>query len=153
MKIFRNKRLIKRFIYFGLGFSLGILFLSFGPENKLKKTFYAYIDYFNPNKRVISHLYPYDKDYKKQVDPYFSTQAECQIVYFGITKEEVLSVRDGGNVNFKLSDKDSSPCQYFIIENNVNGDFIAVKFEYCFSSGNVTVLSLSKNNEQDVCVN
>ena len=27
-----------------------------GPENRLKKTFYAYIDYFDMDKRVITHL-------------------------------------------------------------------------------------------------
>ena len=25
-----------------------------GPENRLQDTFYAYVDYFNPEKRVVS---------------------------------------------------------------------------------------------------
>ena len=41
---------------FGFGALISIFFLSLGPENRLKKTFYAYIDYFNVNKRVIYHL-------------------------------------------------------------------------------------------------
>ena len=48
--------MIKRFILFGLGVFLGIIILSVGPENRLKKVFYEYVDYFSPNKRVLSKL-------------------------------------------------------------------------------------------------
>ena len=46
----------RRFLFFGIGALISIIFLSLGPENRLKKTFYDYIDYFNMDKRVIYHL-------------------------------------------------------------------------------------------------
>ena len=49
--------MIRRLVLFGFGALISIFFLSLGPENRLKETFYAYIDYFNINKRVIYHLY------------------------------------------------------------------------------------------------
>ena len=48
--------MLRRLIFFGFGVFISIMFLSMGPENRLKNTFYAYIDYFNINKRVINHL-------------------------------------------------------------------------------------------------
>ena len=49
--------MLKRFVLFGFGVIISIFFLSLGPENRMKKTFYAYVDYFSINKRVITHLY------------------------------------------------------------------------------------------------
>ena len=37
----------RRLLFFGFGALISIIFLSMGPENRLKKTFYAYIDYFD----------------------------------------------------------------------------------------------------------
>ena len=48
--------MLRRFYLFGIGIILGVFMLSFGPENRLKKTFYSYIDYFNINKRIIYHF-------------------------------------------------------------------------------------------------
>tara|TARA_Y100001954_G_C15604236_1_gene499599 strand:- start:172 stop:645 length:474 start_codon:yes stop_codon:yes gene_type:complete len=152
-KLFFKKGLAKRFYYFGIGFSLGLIFLSFGPENRLKKTFYAYIDYFSPSKRVISHLYPYDKKTNKKKDPNFSIEAECQLIYYDLKKSDILSVREDGKVNFNLSDKKSTPCQYFVVENNLLNSFLSVRFEYCFASGDVTVMSFTLNNEKNICDN
>ena len=43
--------MLRRLIFFGFGVFISIMFLSMGPENRLKNTFYAYIDYFNINKK------------------------------------------------------------------------------------------------------
>ena len=48
--------MIKRIRLFGFGFLAGILILSIGPENRLKKTFLSYVDYFNMSKRVHYHI-------------------------------------------------------------------------------------------------
>ena len=136
--------MIKRIVLFGFGALISIFFLSLGPENRLKNTFYAYIDYFNINKRVIYHL---NKD-----QPFFSTTAECQLVYFDLDKSNVLSVLDGGEVNFSKSNKEQEPCQLYLIENQIEEDFFEVMFEYCSKTKKVTVMNISLNNSE-VCKN
>ena len=136
--------MIKRIVLFGFGALISIFFLSLGPENRLKNTFYAYIDYFNINKRVIYHL--------KKDQPFFSTTAECQIVYFDIDKSDVLSVLDGGEVNFSKSNKEQEPCQLYLIENQIEEDVFEVMFEYCSKTKKVTVMNISLNNSE-VCKN
>ena len=136
--------MIKRFVLFGFGALISIFFLSLGPENRLKNTFYAYVDYFNINKRVIYHL--------KKDQPFFSTIAECQLVYFDIDKSNVLSVLDGGEVNFSKSNKEQEPCQLYLIENQIEKDFFEVMFEFCSKTKKVTVMNISLNN-REVCKN
>ena len=48
--------MLRRFLFFGFGVIISIFFLSMGPTNRLKETFYAYLDYFDMDKRVITHL-------------------------------------------------------------------------------------------------
>ena len=134
----------RRFLLFGFGALISIFFLSLGPENKLKDTFYAYIDYFDMDKRVISHLI--------NDSTTFTTKAECQLVYYNMTKEVLLSVLDEGEVNFDLSDEDSEPCQYFVIENIVKGNELSVEFELCYyNNKSVKVMAFTSNSEKEVC--
>ena len=58
---------------------------------------------------------------------------------------------DDGQVNFKKSLKDAEPCQYFLVENNVNGIDLSVKFEYCYKKNTVRVMKFTVNNEEEVC--
>ena len=134
----------KRLLLFGFGALISIFFLSLGPNNRLKDTFYAYVDYFNMDKRVISHLI--------NDSTAFTVKAECQLVYYNITKETLLKVLDGGQINFDLSDEDAEPCQYFFVENTVDRNKLLVEFELCYyNNKSVKVLSFTSNNEQEVC--
>jgi hypothetical protein len=145
----------RRLLFFGFGALISIFFLSMGPENRLKKTFYAYLDYFDMNQRVISHLYPNTTDEQGNlllIDPEFSTQAECQLVYYNLSKENLLSVLENGEVNFELSDEDGEPCQYFVIENSVKGNALSVTFELCYyNDKSVRVMKFTSNNEKEAC--
>ena len=145
----------RRLLFFGFGALISIFFLSMGPENRLKKTFYAYLDYFDMDQRVISHLYPNTTDDEGNVlliDPEFSTQTECQLVYYNLTKDDLLSVLEDGKVNFELSDEDGEPCQYFVIENSVNGNALSVTFELCYyNDKSVKVMKFTSNNEKEAC--
>jgi len=145
----------RRLLFFGFGALISVFFLSMGPENRLKKTFYAYLDYFDMNQRVISHLYPNTTDEQGNlilIDPEFSTQAECQLVYYNLTKEDLLTVLEDGEVNFELSDEDGEPCQYFVIENSVNGNTLLVTFELCYyNDKSVKVMTFTSNKEDEVC--
>ena len=126
-----------------------------GPENRLKNTFFAYLDYFDMDKRVISHLYPNTTDDEGNVlliDPEFSTQAECQLVYYNLTKKDLLSVLEDGEVNFELSDEDGEPCQYFVIENLIKGNALSVTFELCYyNDKSVKVMNFTFNKEKGDC--
>lgn len=145
----------RRLLFFVFGALISIFFLSMGPENRLKDTFYAYMDYFDMDKRVITHLYPNTTDIDGNVIAIatdFTTQAECQLVYYNMTKEDVLTVLEDGEVNFDLSEEDGEPCQYYVIENSVNGFDLAVTFELCYyDDKSVKVMSFKANNEEEVC--
>ena len=134
----------RRLFLFGFGALISLFFLSLGPQNRLKDTFYAYVDYFDINKRVISHL--------TNDSTTFTIKAECQLVYYNMTKEALLSVLDNGEVNFDLSDEDGEPCQYFVIENTVNGNELLVEFELCYyNNKSVKVVSFTSNHEKEIC--
>ena len=135
--------MLKRIVLFGFGALISIFFLSLGPENRLKNTFYAYLDYFNLDKRVIYHL--------SKEDPFFSTKSECQIVYHNLDKSKILSVLDGGKVNFSKSNKKQDPCPIYVVENELEDNFIEVAFEYCSEDKKVTILDFSINNEEAIC--
>ena len=145
----------RRLLFFGFGALISIFFLSMGPENRLKDTFFAYVDYFNMDKRVISHLYPNTTDDEGNViliDPEFSTQAECQLVYYNLTKKDLLSVLEDGEVNFELSDEDGEPCQYFVIEKLVKSNALSVTFELCYyNDKSVKVMNFTSNKEKGDC--
>ena len=137
--------MIRRLVLFGFGALISIFFLSLGPENRLKKTFYAYIDYFNVNKRVIYHLY--------SDSTHFTSKSECQLVYYSFDKSTLLNVLDEGKVNFSKSEKDKEPCQIYMIENIINTKNFEVLFEYCYSEEKVTVLSINEIGNEEVCLN
>ena len=145
----------RRLLFFGFGALISVFLLTMGPENRLKDTFFAYVDYFNMDKRVISHLYPNTTDDEGNlllIDPEFSTQAECQLVYYNLTKEDLLSVLEDGKVNFELSDEDGEPCQYFVIENSVKGNALSVTFELCYyNDKSVKVMKFTSNNDNGTC--
>tara|TARA_B100000767_G_scaffold11392_1_gene11026 strand:+ start:126 stop:545 length:420 start_codon:yes stop_codon:yes gene_type:complete len=136
--------MLRRFLFFGFGVIISIFFLSMGPTNRLKETFYAYLDYFDMDKRVITHLV--------NDSTIFSQKSECQLQYFEISKEELLTVLDEGNVNFDLSDEQGEPCQYFVVENTINKMELSVKFELCYyQNKRVTVMDFFVDGKNEIC--
>ena len=137
--------MLRRLIFFSLGCIISLMFLSMGPENRLKETFIAYINYFNINKRVIYHL-------DKGDAIIFSDQALCQMLYYDLSKQQVLSVLDNGEVNFDLSDNKSKPTQLFVIENMLNNKEIVVCFSYFDRKDKVELLSFSYQGDEERCI-
>ena len=134
----------KRILLFSFGAFISIIFLSMGPENRLKTTFYAYLDYFDMDKRVITHLINDSTN--------FSVKAECQLVYYGINKEELLTVLEDGKVDFDLSNPDGEPCQNYLIRNTINNLEILVDFELCYyNNKSVRVISFTVDDANPVC--
>ena len=133
----------RRFLFFGIGALISIIFLSLGPENRLKITFYDYIDYFSLDKRVIYHL--------ENDSTTFSTKAECQLVYYSLSKEELLEVLEDGEVNFEKSQTEKKPCQYYVVENTINEMELSVTFEFCDKENTVKVMGFTAKTEEEVC--
>ena len=133
----------RRFLFFGLGALISIIFLSRGPQNRMKKTFYAYIDYFSLDKRVIYHL--------ENDSTTFSIRAECQLVYYSLSKDDLLEVLEGGEVNFEKSQTEKMPCQYYVVENMINEMELSITFKFCDKENTVKVMSFTNKTEEEVC--
>ena len=124
---------------------LGIFLLSFGPDNRLKQHFIAYLDYFDMNKRVIYHL--------KNSKTIFSSQAECQLIYHDLNKDQIMKLLDGGKVDFKRSIKNPNPCQLFFVTNRLLDNNLTVAFELCqIVEKTTTVLYFQINDESITCL-
>ena len=135
----------RRFSLFFFGSFLGIFLLSFGPDNRLKQHFIAYLDYFDMNKRVIYHL--------KNSKTIFSSQAECQLIYHDLNKDQIMKLLDGGKVDFKRSIKNPNPCQLFFVTNRLLDNNLTVAFELCqIVEKTTTVLYFQINDESVTCL-
>ena len=135
----------RRFSLFFFGSFLGIFLLSFGPDNRLKQHFIAYLDYFDMNKRVIYHL--------KNSKTIFSSQAECQLIYHDLNKDQIMKLLDGGKVDFKRSIKNPNPCQLFFVTNRLLDNNLTVAFELCqIVEKTTTVLYFQINDESITCL-
>ena len=134
--------MLRRLIFFGFGVFISIMFLSMGPENRLKNTFYAYVDYFNINKRVINHLI--------SDSTIISEKVNCKMLAYNLSKDDMLSVLNNGKVNFDKSQTIKSPCQIFYIENQENLENYEVIFEFCDIKDRVTVIDLNLLNEKNI---
>ena len=104
--------MLRRLKFFGAGALISILFLSMGPENRMKDTFYAYIDYFNPEKRVVDQLLISDS-----------------IIYNELSSVEVENILEGAWVNHDLTNKSSNP-QFFVIENIIKDKNMRVSINF-----------------------
>ena len=110
--------MLKRIRLFGFGFIAGILILSIGPENRLKKTFLSYINYFNMSKRVHYHILKTD------------------IVLEGNLKnkyeiDEVIEAIKISKINFKKSNTKLEECKYYLLETKLNFHYSEIEIKYC----------------------
>ena len=105
--------MFRRFKFFAAGALISILLLSMGPENRLQDTFYAYVDYFNPEKRVVSQL----------------SLSDSIVVFPEISEEDLNNILKVAWVNNVLSDKDSYP-QKFVLDNFVDGENVRLIVQF-----------------------
>ena len=105
--------MLRRLKFFASGALISILVLSMGPENRLKDTFYSYVDYFNPEKRVISQL----------------SISDSIVGVLEISVEELQNILQCVLVNHDLSDKDSYP-QKFVLDNFIEGENVRLMVQF-----------------------
>ncbi len=94
--------MLRRLKFFAFGALISVIFLSIGSENRMTNTFYAYVNYFNPDKRVTSQLLLADS-----------------IIYTNNTSNEIEDFLEGSWVNHGLINKKSYP-KVFVLEKNDN---------------------------------
>ena len=138
--------MIRRFILFGFGIFLGVFFLSFGPNNRLKQNLKDYINYFDMSSRVIYHL-------NKGENIELSDTAICQLNSYSLEMNDVLIDISDANVNFNLSNTSSSNCKIYIVEKVIKNKMMQMKFLLCDSDTKVVLESLKFENEKSNCFN
>ena len=138
--------MIRRFILFGFGIFLGVFFLSFGPNNRLKKNLKDYINYFDMNSRVIYHL-------NKGENIELTDKALCQLSSYSLERNDVLIDISDANINFSLSNTKSSTCKTYIVEKVFNNKLMQMKFLLCERDTKVVLESLKFKNENPNCFN
>ena len=94
--------MLRRLMFFGVGALISIIVLSIG-DNRVKDTFVAYINYFNPEKRVINQFL--FADHKIYLDS-------------NSNRSEIESFLNKAWVNNEMTDKDSYP-QVYVLDNVV----------------------------------
>ena len=110
--------MIKRIRLFGFGFIAGIIILSIGPENRLKKTFLNYIDYFNMSKRVHYHIL------KSEIVLEDNLENKYEI-------DELIEAIKISKINFKKSNTDFDECKYYLLETKLNFHDSEIEIKYC----------------------
>jgi len=138
--------MLRRFILFGFGIFLGVFFLSFGPNNRLKKNLKDYINYFDMNSRVIYHL-------NKGENIKISDKSICQLNSYLLERNDILHDISDAKVNFSLSNTSSKPCKTYIVEKVHNSKLLQMKFLLCDKDSNVVLESLKYVNEKSNCLN
>ena len=138
--------MIRRFILFGFGIFLGVFFLSFGPNNRLKENLKDYINYFDMSSRVIYHL-------NKGENIVLSDIAKCQLNSYSLERNDLLIDISDANVNFNLSNTSSSNCKIYIVEKVIKNKMMQMKFLLCDSDTKVVLESLKFENEKSNCFN
>ena len=138
--------MIRRFMLFGFGIFLGVFFLSFGPNNRLKQNLKDYINYFDMSSRVIYHL-------NKGENIEFSDIAICQLNSYSLERNDLLIDISDANVNFSLSNTSSSNCKTYIVEKVIENKMMQMKFLLCDSDTKVVLESFEFENEKSNCFN
>ena len=93
----------RRLLFFGFGalISISALYFLDDDSNRMKQTLYAYIDYFNPEKRVVGQLLLSDS-----------------IIYKNNDSSEIANLLEESWINHELTNKENYP-QIFILDNLV----------------------------------
>ena len=118
--------MVRRFGIFLFGILLGVAFVRFAFPGR----FAEMGRYFSLDYRVIYHL--------QQDTIFMSPQAQCHLECLNIDQFEVLTVLDGGEVNFDKSKKNAVPCKLYTIEK----EDLSVLFELCEEKVKVRDFSL-----------
>lgn len=109
--------LVKRFIYFGVGLTIGVVFVFFIWDKK--KIQFDYL----PNARVLKKL--------RTDTRFYSNTANEEMLKIGIDTADVTTILSEGTVDFKKSDPRGKPCKTFIVDGNTKDKNITIVVKRC----------------------
>lgn len=115
--------LLKRFGFYFIGFSAGLIFLAFFFNGKRTSCSYG------PEARVIKNITS-----KKVI---FSNDAKAFLLKENIDTTTIKNALKVGDVKFDKSDPQKKPCGYYYIQLNINNKNIASVIENCEKQANV----------------
>lgn len=116
--------MVRRISLFSFGAFLSLFFLAYlSPENKLKNTFYAYLNYFDSDKRIVGQLV-LSKEFN----------------YLVSNENDISVFMQDCWVNHDLSDKESYP-QKFVLE-NIMPERLEASIYYCIDESTARQVSL-----------
>ena len=100
----KNSDLYRRIRLYVFGLLLGILVVKFAYKGKACQM---------PGSAKLEEL----REQKRE----FSSQLQCQMNAFAISKEEINNVLHNGKVNFDKSEVRQKPCRIYIVEGKLKG--------------------------------
>ncbi|UNY98161.1 DUF4258 domain-containing protein [Zhouia spongiae] len=117
---------LKRFGFYLIGLSLGIVFLAF--FFKEKRTEFCYL----PNCRVLKDI--------RSKEITFSDELQRIIEDKSISKAYFDAILIDGDVLFKKSDTKSKPCKTYIIEGNIQDKTVEITVLNCKTKAEISSL-------------
>ena len=130
--------MVRRFLFFGIGVLISVIFLSMGPENRLKTIFHEYINWGDSDKWVVNHLLKPD-------DLIFSDNLTDKLIENEIDTAYLLRVLDGGWVN-RDKNKKIENAKYYVIDNIVGKNELSVHFSFYEEENKVIIEDFDLNN-------
>lgn len=119
--------LLKRIGFFLIGVSIGLVFLAFFFKKKNTD-----ICYF-PNCRVLKDIRSKDLRYSEEVTKLIDNDQELTA--------SIQFLLNTGDVNFRRSNTEATPCKSYIIEGDVNDKATELKVDNC--DGYAEIISIS----------
>ncbi|THD67948.1 DUF4258 domain-containing protein [Robertkochia marina] len=109
--------LLKKIGFYLIGFSIGLIFLTFFLKGKNTE-----ICYF-PNCRVLKDIRSKDLTYSDQIQTLINNKT--------LTPEQIQTVLRDGDINFKESETEGAPCKTYLIEGDINEKTIELRVKNC----------------------
>lgn len=119
--------LLKKIGFYLIGFSLGMVILSFILKGKNTE-----ICYF-PNCRVLKDIRSKDLSYSDEVQTLIANNT--------IKEEDINLLLKDGDIDFRNSETETTPCKTYLIEGTINDKATAIRVKNC--DGSAEVLSVS----------
>ena len=121
-------KLSNRLIYYFVGFSIGLVIVSFILDKKGTS-----FDYF-ANARVLKNINSKNVHYSNELHSAFSKNK--------ITASIVLNIIKDGDVNFSKSNTKLDSCKIYVIEREIDKINYSVKLENCTNEVKVLTYTL-----------
>lgn len=108
---------LKKIGFYLIGFSIGLVFLTFFLKGKNTEICYL------PNCRVLKDIRSKDLTYSNQVQELLNNNV--------LQSEQIQYILRSGDIDFKRSATESAPCKTYLIEGDLNEKTIELEVKNC----------------------